>query len=351
VDKGELARIRLHSQGLVGPRSADPRKIIARMGAIQAQDFEMAKWAIGLRLADPHMAAVQGALDRGEILRTHLLRPTWHLVAAEDIRWLLELTGPRIKAALASRLRELEITPAILAKSFDAIGKALAGGSQLRRKELIAILGKAGVKTDGQRASHILLAAEIEALICSGAGREREGSYVLLDARAPRAAGLEREEAMARLALRYFESRGPARVEDFSWWSGLSLGDARRAAAAIESELEAIELDQSGYLAARSSPSRPGGAESVFLLPAYDEFLISYADRSAAIGPGGRERAISSNGIFWPTIALGGTIVGTWARARGKEGSYVEYEPFKRLDRKARDAIEARAGEYLSFLG
>ena len=282
------------------------------MGPMQAQDFEMVKWAVGLRLAAFSRSAVEGAIDRGEILRMHLLRPTWHLVSAEDIRWILDLTGPRIKASLAGRHRQLGLTKASLAKSLKAMESALSRAGQLGRKGLIAALEGAGIKTEGQRASHILLVGELEGLICSGAVDGRETAYALLDERAPAPRKLGRDDALARLALRYFTSRGPAKVEDFAWWSGLALGDARRGAAANEGALEEVEVESGKCLMAAAGPAAETAARgaSARLLPAFDEYLIAYSDRSAAITIENGRKAVSDNGIFRPSILVDGEVVG-----------------------------------------
>lgn len=358
----DLASIRSVNQKIIGSSLAEPRDVLSWMTAMQAQDFEMAKWAVGLRLAESSRSAVEAAIDRGEILRTHLLRPTWHLVAAQDIRWILDLTAPRILASAAPRLRQLELTATTLAKSLKAIEKALSRAGQLGRKDLIAAVEKAGVKTDGQRAPHILLVGELEGLICSAACKGRETAYALLDERAPASPKLDRDDALARLAARYFSSRGPATARDFSWWSGLTLGDARRGVAAIEGELEAAEVEgKTYYTAARESPAASGNATAsgdakaarrtrpVRLLPAFDEFLIAYADRSAALANEHFGKTVSSNGIFWPTIVVDGEVVGLWSRKAKKDGITVEYELFTGQTDATMRLIEKEAEKYARF--
>jgi hypothetical protein len=344
-----IARMRLSNQRIVGSSAGTVQGLVSWMGALQAQDFEMSKWAVGLRLPGSVRSDVEAAVASGEILRTHLLRPTWHLVSAGDIRWMLDLTGPRIKAAVAPRHEQLGITGSQVAKSCKILEKSLAGGRTLGRKELIAALEKGGVAMADSRASHIFLRAEIEGVICSGAGRGRETGYALLEERAPRAAGPSREEALSRLARQYFASRGPATPEDFAWWSGLKLGDARGALAAIEGELEQAEVDSRRYWFAPPADAAASRERTVRLLPAFDEYIIAYADRSAAITIEDRAKAVSDNGIFRPTIVVNGEAAGIWSRVPDKGGIVLKRELFKRLGAEAMRAMAEEAERYRRF--
>jgi hypothetical protein len=326
-------------------------EVVKRLGAIQAQDFEMAAWAIGLRLPGSNRESVETALERGEILRTHLLRPTWHLVSASDIRWLLELTGPRIRASLGSRHRQLEITDAVAAKSFRVMEKALSSARQLGRNGLIAALEAAGIATNDQRASHLFLLAELEGLICSGAGLGREASFALLDDRVPAGAALERDEALARLALRYFTSRGPASLADFAWWSGLKASDAKRGLGLVEKELESLQAEGQSYWLSHSASAQLCPPKTTRLLPAFDEYLIGYTDRRAAITDEDHAKAVSNNGIFRPTIVVDGQVVGIWARSSKKGEMVVEYDFFRKAGKTLMSAVEDEAGGYRAFCG
>jgi hypothetical protein len=346
---GEVARTRLENQMITAPFAGEPRGLVEVLGAVQAQDYEMAKWALGLRLSSPSRSSVEAAISRGEVLRTHLLRPTWHLVSAQDIRWLLELTGPRIKASLLARHRQLEITGTVISKSLRAMERSLSGGRQLRRSELIAALQEAGVPTDASRASHLFLYAELEALVCSGADLGRETSYALLDDRVPSSARRDRGEALAALARTYFASRGPASLEDFAWWSGLAMGEARAALAEISAGLEESQAEGLSLWRAPSKPVASVPRRSLRLLPAFDEYLLSYADRSAAITDENHRLAVSNNGIFRPTIVKGGTVVGTWARVRKKDGLSVETRFFLDPGKAPTRAIKEEAERYLRF--
>ena len=222
-----LVRERLRNQSLAVSRLRTPGEVVAWLGAAQAQDYAGAKWALGLRAKGLTDAAVEQAFDEGAILRTHILRPTWHFVAPADIRWMLALSAPRVHAVNAYAYRTFELDAAVLARSRAALERALAGGRQLTRLELAKVLQRAGVQADGPRLAHVMMHAELDAVICSGARRGKQFTYALLEERAPRAKVLPRDEALAELTRRYFASHGPATLRDYVWWSGLTARDAR----------------------------------------------------------------------------------------------------------------------------
>src|SRR4051812_26137343 len=222
----DVIRERLANQFLTGPGLEGPVDVVRGLGAVQAQDYSGAKWAVGQRTQSATEADVEGALARGAILRTHVLRPTWHFVLPEDIRWMLELTGPRVSAGMRSP--NLGLTSEIFRRSHAVIEKALAVGTHLTRQELAALLSRARIDTSEQRLVRLMMQAEVDGVICSGARRGKQFTYALLDARAPSVPRIDRDEALSRLATIYFTTRGPASAHDFSWWSGLTVGDAKR---------------------------------------------------------------------------------------------------------------------------
>jgi hypothetical protein len=196
------------------------------MGAVQAQDFNMAKRAVGIRLAgavnDDAAKTVDDAFNRGSFLRTHVLRPTWHFVSPENIRWMLDLSAGRIKSASKPRDRDLEITETLYAKTNRIITKSLEGNKHMARDDLARELEKAKINADSARGYHFIMRAELDGLICSGAVRGKTQTYTLLSERAPAARPLPKDESLARLANIYFSSHSPATLRDFAWWSGLS---------------------------------------------------------------------------------------------------------------------------------
>ena len=224
----DIAHRRLANQHLTAPHLTRPEAVVAWMGAVQAQDYAAAKWALGLRLVDANDDLVEKAFNEGSIVRTHFLRPTWHFVAPADIRWMLALTGPRVRALCTPYFRKLGLDEQVLAQCSAAIERALRGGKQLTRDQLREALQEAGIQAEGDlRLPYILIHAELEALICSGPREGKQFTYMLLEERAPKVPPLDRDASVRELARRFFVSHGPATPQDFAKWSGLTVADAR----------------------------------------------------------------------------------------------------------------------------
>ncbi len=242
---------RLHNQHLNPPTRSDPAAVVGWFGAMQAQDYGMALWAVGQRLIGATEASLQRAFDDGAILRTHVLRPTWHFVTPADIRWLLDLTAPRVRQQVAYYDRQLEIDDALLSRAFGIIERALADGHHRTRSELAEALQVGQIDTsDSQRLVHFLMHAELSGLIGSGARRGKQQTYALLAERAPNATKLAREEALAELTRRYFSGHAPATLKDFAWWSGLTVADAKQGIESLAGELASAEIDGATYWSA-----------------------------------------------------------------------------------------------------
>lgn len=344
-----IAAARLRHQRIVAPDHAAPADLVAHLGAVQAQDPAMVRWAVGLRLKQARVAAVDEALAAGTIIRTHVLRPTWHLVAAADLRWLLALTGPRIRRGLAGRLEELELPPRVVARGHDVFAKALSSGRALTRRDLAHALETAGLGADSSRVTFLLMTAELDGLICGGPPRDGHHTYALVDERVAAAAPLARDEALAKLAQRYFHSRGPATLADFAWWSGLTLTDARRGVAAAGGL--ALQPRLGVDLHGPAAPGGRGTTGGVHLLPAFDEYLIAYRDREAVLPPADHRRAVSSNGMFHPVIVAGGRVIGTWQRRVQGDEVRVAARCFAAAGRPTQAAIAKAARRYAAFLG
>jgi hypothetical protein len=313
-----IPQTRLINQQLLRPRFTSPQAVVRWMGAIQAQDYPASLRAVCLRLPGVSYEQAEAAFNRGEFLRTHVLRPTWHLAAAEDIRWLLELTAPQVKAKTRSRDLEFGLTEDIFAESNAVFTRALRGGRHLLREELARTLEEAGIDTGGYRLAHLLMRAELDAVICSGAPRGKKHTYALLSERAPGAGSFDRETSLAMLAARYFTSRGPATLKDFVWWSGLTMTAARQAILMADKELSIVELDGQTYYFHPGAQEMKTKSGTVHYLPAFDEYLIAYADRSAVLAAEQLSKAIASNGIFRPVILHDGIVAGTWKNAGPK---------------------------------
>ncbi len=349
MNLADIASIRLISQQIATTKSKTVKETIEWLGAMQAQDYEMAKWGIGVRIANSTDQLIESSIDKGEIIRTHLLRPTWHFVSADDIYWMLELSAPRIKAMLKSRHKQLEITETVIKKSHNVIVNALSQGSHLTRKELVIELEKSGIVTKENRAAHLLMLAELDKIICSGKTKARKQTYAIFSERVPHKKKITRDEAMAELAKKYFTSHCPATLQDFAWWSGLSIRDAEQALEMIKPTLISEDINSLTYWISGSYSPPKVNEKLMYLLPAYDEFVISYKDRSSIFSVENQKKTISSNGMFWPTIVLNGKVKGLWKRKVKKDTVSIEANLFEPLPQKIKKLIEKKAISFGNF--
>ena len=348
----DIAHQRLLNQHIAKATFTKPGEVVAWLGAVQAQDYAGAKWALGLRLQGARDDEVERAFTEGAILRTHLLRPTWHFVTPADIRWLLALTAPRVHAANAYMYRKLELDRAIFKRSHAALAKALQGGQQLTRDELRGVLQKAGIATEGVlRMSYLMMRAELDGIVCSGSRRGKQFTYALLDERAPQAKALEREEALAELAHRYFMSRGQATVQDFAKWSGLTVTDARRGLEAIKVQLRREVVGGQTYWFSTSKPSTKEASPTAYLLSIYDEYISGYKDRSAMVDERRAAKLGALGNALSYILVVDGQIVGTWKRTIRKDAVAIEIDIFTRLTKAENRAVIEAARRYGKFLG
>lgn len=349
-----VAARRLAAQRIARREHRDPAALVSWMGALQAQDPAAARWAVGIRLAGAPVteAAVQRALDEGSIIRTHVMRWTWQLVAPADLHWILPLVGPEMIRRAARRFRELDLDEATVRRSRAVLERALRDGGHRTRDELGAALEEAGIPIADGRLSHLLGRAELEGVICSGAARGKLATFALLEARAPRSGtAWPRDRALAELARRYFRSRGPATLADFVWWSGLRPAEARVALDSVRAELAAETLE--GRDAWRD-PQQPAGTPAALadahLVPPFDELLIAYKDRGAVLDPQHATYMNAGGGMLPGAVVLGARVVGTWRRTLVRDQVAVQVRPFARMPARDRDRIERAAGRYARFL-
>lgn len=347
-----IPRQRLQSQQLAETKLTQPGEVVQWLGAIQAQDYAGAKWSLGLRLPNSREQEIERAIAEAKILRTWAMRGTLHLVAPQDIRWLLKLLAPRIIANNARRYKELELDERTFGRSNAVITEALAGGKQLARPALVAVLEQAGISTTGQRTPYLLQGAALGQVIGQGVMRGNNPTYCLLDEAVPPTKSLLREEALAELAGRYFTSRGPATLKDFIWWSGLSSADANAGLAAVKTQLAQVDIDGQTYWLPDSGVVEMSSAPWLYLLPGFDEYLLSYQDRSAAMDVQ-RFRALTpANGMLPPTLVWDGRVIGTWKRTFKKKGAVlITPQPYGKLSAVERQALVAAARQYGEFLG
>jgi len=348
MTNSEIARQRLFNQCIASQNLKKPADIVQYMGAVQAQDYAGAKWAVGMRLQKSKDAAIDKAMANGSIIRTHVLRPTWHFITPADARWMIELTAPRINILAAGRHRQLKLDSKTLKLSNDTLAGALNGKKQLTRLELQDALHKAGINTDEQRFVHILMQAELDKVICSGGRQGKQFTYALFDDRVPKGNDFTRDEAVAELVKRYFVSRGPATLHDFTWWSGLTVADAKNGLEASKGELASIDINGLSYWMAKHWSPINSKAPLAHLLPAYDEFAVAYSDRKAIINP--KYFTQAKHVIFAPSVVVNNQVVGTWKRTIKKDEVEVILDLFGKLSKAQTAAVEAAIKRYRRFV-
>lgn len=358
MNQHDIARQRLHNQGLVDRQFETAEEVVGWLGAVQAQEYGQAKWALGLRAPGLTREKVETAFAEGRILRTHVMRPTWHFVTPEDIRWLLQLTAPRVKTAVGSYLRKLEIDDALCARSYDVLVRELQGDKQLQRSELRAALLREGIIGDDDdrlRFTLLTMCAELDGILCSGARQGKQHTYALLEERVPPGRELERDEALAELTRRYFSSHGPATEYDFGWWSGLTLAQVREGIEMVRSQLASETVDDmvywfspDGAMPGTSPQALQAQDSRAWLLPAFDEYLIGYKDRSAAHDETHKDE-INDNGL--QTIVQEGRVIGLWNRKFRTNEVDVTLQTFVAFQEKQSEKIGAAVDRYSDFLG
>lgn len=327
-----------------------------RLGAMQAQDYAGAKWAIGLRMAPAagpvSDATVEEAFNAGAFLRTHVLRPTWHFVAPEDIRWLLALTAPRVHKLNLPYYRKVGLDDDLFRRVRQVFTGAMQGGAHRTREDLRAALEAAGLPAGGElRMSYLLMRAELDGLLCSGPRRGRQFTYALLEERVPPYAPLAPEEALAELARRFFQSHGPATVQDLARWASLTLAEARRGLSAISEELDVEEIDGQTYWFTPAPPPAVLQEPFAYLLSIYDEYVIGYKEWSAVITPADAARLKALGNDLTAVLILNGCIAGVWKRTVGKRQATVTVKPLGPLDDAERQAVAEAAQRYAAFFG
>jgi hypothetical protein len=347
---GKLIQRRLVSQKLAGNRLKSPVRIVSWLGGIQAQDYGGGKWSIGLRSEGATDQEVEKALADHSLIRTWMFRGTLHFIAAADLGWLTALLAPGIIRGNGRRYGQLELDGSVFRKSRSVIRKAIETDGPLTRPELRKRLVDAGVPAEGQQVPYLLQRAALDGLICSGPQRGREPVYGLTSEWVGAQPELDREEALGRLAERYFKSRGPATEADFAWWAGLSRTDVRKAVAAAR-KIETEEIEGVTYLRMKSSPAGFSG-RAAFLLPPFDEYLLGYKDRAAMLAPAFAKRVNRGGGMPKPVVIVGGEVAGVWSRSEKKSGLKIEINPFRQLGPEERAAVHraaVRLGDFESL--
>lgn len=349
-----IAGLRLLNQHISSPAFQQPEQVVRALGALQAQDYMQAVWAIGLRTGSAGLADVERAITEREILLTWSLRGTIHCVPPEDVKWMLQLCAPRLLRAAKRRLEQLELDDQTLERCRRIIYHALKGGQCVTRPDLLRLLEEEGISTASQRGYHILWHCAYNALICFGPLHGKQQTFVLLDEWVTGSRELSFDESLAELALRYFTTHGPATVYDFAWWTGMTVTDARAGLDAVSNELIS-EVIESGEYWMPNTPgdgTETGKSSGVYLLPGFDEYILGYKDRSAVLEPKTAPLIVpGNNGVFMPTIVWDGQVIGIWKRTLKKKGAELMVYPFRSLDGVLKEQLEQAAGRYAAFLG
>lgn len=341
----DIAQYRLINQQLAYTQMKSAVEMVEWFGAMQGQEYAQTKWGIGLRLSHLSDYDIEKELTKGKILRTHLLRPTWHFVSAEDIHWLLKLTAPRVHAVNNYMYRQLELTDNIFRRCKDILIKTLQGGNQTTRSDINEEFKKHKIIAQGHRLSYIMMHAELEGIICSGARQGNQFTYALLDERVKNKKSLEKDEALAEITTRYFNSRNPATVKDFSTWSGLTISDCKKGIEMIKPLLQKVVIEQQEYFFNPNVSLPNKQPEKIYLLPIYDEFIMGYKDRSAMM-------TLKNNATFRydNMIVLDGQIIGTWKRTVLKNVINMEFDFFKPLNKHLSKAFDEAVNHFSKFI-
>lgn len=346
-----IATIRLHNQQVTRCRFSNPGDLVSWMGAMQGQDHHGAKWAIGLRLQKGTDASVEEAVTQRTIIRTYLMRGRLHVVPGRDSRWLLSLTAPRMIAASSRREKQLELDESTFSRIRQVMVAALEGGRQRTRSELYTQLEAARISTRGQRGHHILWRMAMDGLICFAAPEGIQQTFALLDEWVAETRWQDKEQSLADLAFRYFSSRGPATLQDFTWWSGLSSADAQAGLDMVKEKLVGANLGGQSFWMSTATQIPPSACEGAYLLPSFDEFLLGYQNRTAVldskhvslISPGG-------DGTFLPAVVINGTVVGLWNRVIRNGAIEVRVQPFAPMGKKEQGFLREAVSRYSEFM-
>ena len=345
-----LLDTRLINQQIAANHFQTPGEVVKWLGAIQAQDYLGALWAVGCRLKGMKQANIEKAITDKTIIRTWPMRGTLHFVPPEDAKWMLQLLTPRVIARAASEYRKSGLDKKVFTKSKDVFLKALEGGKILSRKEMYEALEKAKIDTAGTRGLHILGVLAQEGLICFGPRVGKQQGFVLLEEWIPNSKTVNGDEALTELSLRYFTGHGPATMQDFAWWSGLTITEAKKAIGLVKKILVEVKLNGQSYWM-KEGPLTRTRASGIYLLPAFDEYLVGYKDRSAALESLHLRKVFTINGIFNPVVIINGKIAAVWKRNLAKNEVVVQLEAFQSFTLAQKEGIRKAAKKYSTFIG
>ncbi|POY37031.1 winged helix DNA-binding domain-containing protein [Solitalea longa] len=341
-----LINYRLHNQLLTRKPFNTIEETVEWMGALQAQDYPAAKWALSTRWKDCTNSQIEETVNKGTIVRTWALRGTLHLVTTKDIGWMIDLLKPGALSRSKSHFKSLELTDTVLAKAEKIMEHLMTDGIQVSRKDLFAELEKNHISTKSLRGIHILYWASFQKIICHGAMNEKQFTYRLLSPLLQDQTSLTKEECLAELAKRYFFSHGPATLADFVWWSGLNLTDAKKGLEIVKPLLASQVINTETYWFQPDLPAIENNKNSLFLVAAFDQYFLGYRNRELVIEKSFMPKVATVNGIFNPLILFNGGVIGTWKRALKKDKVIVELNPFSVLTMQQKELIQVEATKY-----
>ena len=348
MTKKELLHHRLHNQQISQKEFVDPFDVVKWLGVVQAQDYFGALWALGLRTKNTIESDIEKALAARKFIRTWPLRGTLHFVAAEDARWMLALSKPKLIATNAGRMKkEYDLDEKVFTKSKKVLVRALERNKQIPRDDVYTLLEKAGITTVNSRGLHILWRLAMEGLICFGTRHGKQQTFTLLDEWIAPTKLLTHEESLAELAARYFNGHGPATLKDFIWWSGLSPADAKTALESVRAKFIQHKIDDQIYWMSGTPSVTKTSASTVYLLPSYDEYMVGYADRSASLDTDNPDHG---HGIFKPVVVINGKVNGIWKRTLKKDAVDIDVTPFDSFSKPESKAIDTAAERYGKFI-
>lgn len=350
----DITHQRLHRQYISHPLWERPEEVVEWMGAIQAQDYLGSLWSVGLRMKSATEALIENAIEQKKIIRTWPMRGTLHMVPPGDVRNMLHYLAPRQIKRMEPILKQSGLDNATLNKARKIVLKGLATYKQLTRPALYELLKRANIDTGDSRGLHVIVHLAMSGDICLGPRDGKQTTYVLLDDWLPETNVLPKEEALSSLAIQYFSGHGPATIADFGWWTGLTLREATAVVALVKDKFREDTINEIAYYSADSEVkgSKTNKTSNCYLLPGFDEYVLSYADRSPVVDVEQfKQIARTKNGQLSSTIIIKGQVAGTWKRVLKNDSVLIETKPFVKFSSADNKAIQIAAQRYVDFLG
>ncbi len=356
MNNANIPHTRLMNQHIARGELTSPGEVVHWFGAIQAQDYLGSLWAIGLRMQTATEQVIEQAIIDKQFIRTWPMRGTLHFVSPQDIRWMLKLMASRIMKGSAGRHKQLELTEEVFMKCRKIVIHTLQGNKHITRQDLYKRLEESGIYVAttpiGSRGLHILGHLAMEGLICFGPRAGKQQTFVLLDEWVPPVKHLTAEESLAEITIRYFNSHGPATLQDFVWWTGLTVTDAKKGIELVKTKLQQETIEGQTYWFGNIATvqAKKTNPKTAYLLPAFDEYTVSYKNRNHVLDPQFARKVNNGGGLLNPIIVIDGLVVGTWKRTFKKNTVIVTPSLFKQLSKQELAAIEATAAQYSKFL-